>query len=137
MKPIPIEDEAAGGAAAPSRDLLGHACFFLHFTVMLYMVLGWLLPERKALSFYLVFIPAILAQWRVNKDTCVLNNIEGWLRTGHWRNGEANPEEGAWLLSLARSVTEVAFTAVQINLLTYAVLALVWSLALARLIWRV
>jgi hypothetical protein len=118
------------------RDLLGNFCFYLHFAVMLYIVTGWLVPWNPALGFYLVFIPGVFVQWQVNKDTCILNNIEGWLRTGKWRNKEINPEEGAWLLTLAKNVTGLAVTAFQINLLNYSVLILVWLLALANLYGR-
>jgi len=76
------------------RDLLGNFCFYLHFAVMLYIVTGWLVPWNPALGVYLVFIPGVFVQWQVNKDTCILNNIEGWLRTRKWRNKEVNPEEG-------------------------------------------
>jgi hypothetical protein len=128
--------EVDRGTIAQRRDLLGHFCFTLHFAVMIYIVAGWLVPWRPALVFYALFIPGIYMQWLVNKDTCVLNNIEGWMRTGRWRNKEINPEEGAWLLTLATNVTGLAITERQINVLTYSVLALVWLLTLARLFWR-
>lgn len=139
MERIPIERESLGDAAADAgrRDLLGHSCFYLHFAVMLFIVLGWLLPWRPALAFYLVFIPGVFLQWQVNKDTCILNNIEGWLRTGSWRNKQANPEEGAWVQTLARDVTGIAFSEAQVNVLIYGVLVLGWCLALARLVWRI
>ncbi len=122
---------------AQKRDLLGHFCFTFHFVVMIYIVAGWLVPWRPALAFYALFIPAIYVQWLVNKDTCILNNVEGFLRTGRWRNQEINPEEGAWLLTLATNVTGLRISAFQINVLTYSVLVLVWLLALARLFWRI
>ena len=122
---------------AQKRDLLGHVCFAFHFAVMIYIVAGWLVPWRPALVFYLLFIPAIYMQWQVNKDACVLNNIEGWLRTGRWRNADANPEEGAWLLTLVTNVTGLEVTTFQINMLTYSVLVMVWLMALARLFWHV
>jgi hypothetical protein len=137
LERIPIESESLGEPAAEARDLLGHFCFYLHVAVMLFIVLGWLPPWRAALGFYLVFIPGVFLQWQVNKDTCILNNIEGWLRTGRWRNKEANPEEGAWVLTLARNVTGIAFSEAQINVLIYGVLVLGWCLALARLVWRI
>ena len=122
---------------AQKRDVLGHFCFTFHFVVMIYIVAGWLIPWRPALVFYALFIPAIYMQWLVNKDTCILNNIEGLLRTGRWRNKEINPEEGAWLHTLATNITGLEITTFQISVLTYSVLALVWLLALARLFWRV
>ena len=118
------------------RDLLGQACFYLHFAVMIFIVAGWALPWRGVLWFYVAFLPGVVLQWRLNKDTCVLNNTENWLRTGKWRNKQANPEEGAWVLTLARNVTGLAFTASQIDALTYGVLVLVWLLGFAHLFWR-
>jgi hypothetical protein len=120
-------------AAPQKRDLLGHVCFALHFAVMLTILGGWLAPWRPALVFYLLFIPAVWVQWQLNKDSCILNNVETWLRTRQWRNKIVNPEEGAWLLTLINSVTGLNFTARQIDLLTYSVLVAVWGLAAARL----
>jgi hypothetical protein len=118
------------------RDLLGQFCFYLHFVVMIFIVTGWVLPWRAALAFYLVFIPGVFVQWRFNSDTCILNNTENWLRTGKWRDRENNPEEGAWLLTLANSLTGIAFTPRLIDFLTYSVLALVWLLALAHILGK-
>lgn len=120
-------------ATPQKRDLLGHACFTLHFAVMLYIIAGWLVPWRPALVFYLVFIPGVWVQWLLNKDTCILNNTETWLRTGEWRNKAVNPEEGAWLLTLINGVTGLEFTARQIDFLNYSVLVVVWLLAVLRL----
>ena len=132
-----MDNPAEVDRLAQKRDLLGHLCFTFHFAVMIYIVAGWLVPWRPALAFYLLFIPAIYMQWLVNRDTCILNNVEGFMRTGRWRNKENNPEEGAWLLTLATNVTGLEITTFQINVLTYSVLALVWLLALARLFWRI
>ena len=131
----PREPELA--IAAEKRDVLGHLCFTLHFVVMLYIIAGWALPWRAALTLYVVFIPAIYVQWQMNKDTCILNNLETWLRTGEWRNKTFNPEEGQWVLTLVTNVTGLNVTARQIDVLTYAVLILGWMLALARIVWRV
>ncbi len=128
--------EIGGAPQAQKRDLLGQACFYLHFAVLIFIVAGWVLPWRGALWLYVAFLPGVVLQWRLNKDTCVLNNTESWLRTGKWRNKQANPEEGAWVLTLARSVTGLAFTAAQIDALTYGVLVLVWLLGFAHLFWR-
>ncbi len=123
-------------APPPARDFLGRLCFYLHFAVMIYIVTGWLAPWRPLLVFYLLFIPAVFVQWRVNEDSCILNNIEGWLRNRQWRNKHVNPEEGAWLLTLATKLTGLRVTAFQVNTFTNSVLVLVWGLALARLSGR-
>lgn len=124
--------EAAASDAALKRDLLGNFCFYLHFAVMIYIVIGWLVPWHPMQIFYLVFLPAVALQWRFNKDSCVLNNIESLLRSGRWRDPN-NVEEGAWLLTLARTQLGLPVTARQIDLFTYALLAILWGLDLGHL----
>jgi hypothetical protein len=132
------EPPAVAGAlpdrAAEPRDLLGNFCFYLHFAVLIYVVIGWLVPWHVALLFYLVFVPAVALQWQFNKNSCVLNNLESLIRSGQWRD-PANREEGAWLLTLATSLLGYPFKAWHIDAFTYAVLALLWLLGLSHLLW--
>ena len=116
------------------RDLLGHFCFYMHFAVMLYIVTGWLVPWHLLLDVYLVFIPAVFLQWQVNNDTCIMNNIEGWMRTGKWQEEQGDQSRrGSVAPDAGEERDRPDDSAWQINLLTYAVLALVWLLALAHL----
>ena len=116
------------------RDLLGHFCFYFHFVVMLYIVLGWLVPLQAALGFYLVFLPGVFVQWQFNKNSCVLNNIESWVRTRQWRDPD-NREEGAWLQTLINDITGWGITARQMDIFTNGVLVLLWGLGLYHLLW--
>jgi hypothetical protein len=117
------------GRTVPKRDALGQACFFLHVVIMIYIIAGWMLPARAALIFYLVFVPAVALHWQFNKNACVLNNIESLIRTGRWRN-PANHEEGAWLLSLVKDWTGLCVTQRQMDAISYAAMALLWTLAM-------
>ncbi len=132
---IAPEEEESGTAAAAPRDLLGNLCFYFHFAVMIYIVLGWAIPAAAALAFYLVFLPGVALQWMLNKNSCVLNNIESWMRTGAWRD-PANREEGQWLLTLVKDVTGLEFTPGQMDVFTYCVLAVLWVAGLSHLFWR-
>ena len=40
------------------RDALGWTCFLIHIAVLAIVTLGWALPGRNWLIFYLVFLPA-------------------------------------------------------------------------------
>lgn len=137
MRSAPDEDAPALAATAPSplekRDLLGNFCFYLHFAVMIYIVAGWAVPLDAALIFYLGFVPAVAIQWQFNKNSCVLNNIESWLRTRSWRDPN-NREEGAWLLTLAQTTLGLPVTAMQVEIFTYCVLAALWGLGLWHLL---
>lgn len=116
----------------PQRDLLGHACFWLHIAVLVYIVAGWALPWRAVLYFYLGFLPAMAIHWQLNRNSCVLNNVESWLRSGRWRD-PSNIEEGQWLLTLVNGVTGLAFTPAQMDAINYAALAILWGLGLWHL----
>ncbi len=138
MSLAPRDDVPALATAAPSplerRDLLGNFCFYLHFAVMLYIVAGWAVPFTAALAFYLVFLPAVTIQWQFNRNSCVLNNLESWLRSGAWRD-PGNREEGAWLMTLIRTVTGLALQPWQVDLITYGVMAVLWGAAFSHLAW--
>ncbi len=132
------KETAALASALPSRvaekrDVLGNLCFYFHFVVMIFIVTGWLMPWRGGLLFYLAFLPAVAVQWQFNKNSCVLNNIESFIRTGGWRDPN-NVEEGAWLQTLCHRVTGILFKPWQMNLLTYSVLVLLWCLGLGHLL---
>ncbi|MEI9991767.1 MAG: hypothetical protein WDM86_17225 [Rhizomicrobium sp.] len=132
------ENPAAASAlpshAAEARDGLGTFCFYLHFAVMFYIVLGWAAPFRDALVFYLFFLPFVVLQWLFNENSCVLNNIESLIRVGRWRDPH-NEEEGAWLRTLATNLFGHPFKAWHIEVFTYFVLAVVWAAGLSHLIW--
>ena len=137
------EDTSALGSALPDkprkRDTLGTVCFYHHIAMMVYILGGWIVPWHPALIFYLVFVPSVIGQWRLNKNTCVLNNIESLLRTGKWRNPK-NREEGAWLHTTITGATGIAITKFQLDIIMYSVMASLWGLALCHLegwlFWR-
>jgi hypothetical protein len=122
----------AASERAPKRDALGQVCFLLHFLPLIYVVTGWLAPWRGALLVYLVFVPGMFLQWRLNKDSCVLNNMESLIRSGRWRN-PANREEGAWLRTLVNDKTGWDLSRRQMDTFINAMLVLFWTLGLARL----
>ena len=126
------DQPSALGTALPEkpkkRDALGNLCFYFHLVMMLYIVTGWLNPWRGGLIFYLFFIPAVIAQWRLNNNTCVLNNTESLIRTGKWRNPK-NREEGAWLHTIITDKTGIAISKFQLDIIMYSVMAVFWGLA--------
>ena len=48
----------------------------LHLFVMLFMVLGWMLPGADFLKIHVATVPLVILQWRFNGGTCLLTNIE-------------------------------------------------------------
>jgi len=115
-----------------NRDALGRACFLVHVGVLLYVVLGWVLPVRGWLLAYLVFLPAMILHWKLNRDACILNNLENWLRVRRWRAPETNREEGAWLRTLIADATGIGLSRMQMDGVIYGAVALFWLLALGH-----
>ena len=115
------------------RDALGRTCFFIHVAILLYVVLGWGVPLRTWLLLYLIFLPAMVLHWKLNRDACVLNNLENWLRVRRWRMPQANREEGAWLRTLLADATGIVLSRGQMDGVIYGAVALFWLLALAHM----
>jgi hypothetical protein len=123
--------ESALPEAPQKRDLLGNFCFYLHFVIMLYIVFGWVVPWRPSLIFYLVFLPLVVSQWQFNKNSCVLNNLESFVRTGQWRD-PTNHEEGAWLHTLAQNAIGLQVTKFQTDVFIYCGMGALWCLGAAH-----
>ena len=115
------------------RDALAWICFLVHIMVLVYVVLGWSVPLRVWLLLYLIFLPAMVLHWRLNRDACILNNLENWLRVRRWRAPETNREEGAWLRTLLADTTGIGFGRRQMDAVIYGAVGLFWLLALAHL----
>jgi hypothetical protein len=129
----PGELDTALPAHPLKRDALGQACFIIHFLPLTYVLAGWLAPWRGALIVYLVFVPSVFLQWRLNKSSCVLNNMESLIRTGHWRDPHSR-EEGAWLRTLIKDRTGLSLSRFQMDLVMNGVMTTLWLVALARLL---
>ena len=117
------------GQTSPRRDGLGNFCFYLHLALLALIVLGWLVPWRGFLIFYLIFLPAVMLHWKLNRDACILNNLENWMRYRVWRAPERNPEEGAWLRTLIKNASGLTLTPAAMDGVIYAAMAAFWALA--------
>lgn len=117
------------------RDALGWLCFVLHLVLVIYAALGWAVPWRPLLIFYLFYIPAMFLQWQFNSGSCVLNNTETLIRTGRWRN-PANREEGAFLKTLVEDMTGFQPSKRQMNGIIYCLISAFWLLGAGHLAWQ-
>jgi hypothetical protein len=115
------------------RDALGQTCFLVHIIVLVVIVLGWAWPEPHWLIAYLIFLPAMFLHWKLNRDACILNNLENWLRHRRWRAPETNREEGAWLRTLLADATGINLTRARMDAVIYGAISLFWLVGLARL----
>jgi len=121
-------------AAGPRKDRLGLSCFVLHLAVGGFALTGWLIASYDALMVYLVLLPAMAAQWAVNRRSCIINNLESWIRTGRWHDPQ-NCEEGGFLLMISDLVFAVRPSAAAVDCLSYAAVGFLWLLGLTHLYW--
>ena len=118
----------------PKRDSLGLSFFVFHLVVGAFVLAGWVISSSEALMFYLVLLPAMATQWAINRGSCIINNVESWLRTGHWRD-PTNSEEGGFLLMLSDWFFTMRPSPVAIDRLSYAIVVFLWLLALGHFSW--
>ena len=119
MKPL-----ITGAAATALRT----SCHALHLALVIYGLLGWLIPSAPWLIAHLIFIPGLIAVWRANDGVCPLNNLESFLTTGLWRN-PSNAEEGSFLRVIVERYLRLTPTREQMDEVTYGIMALVWMLS--------
>ena len=117
---------------APKKDGLGLSLFALHLGVGGFVLTGWLLTSFEALTFYLVLLPVMAAQWALNRRSCLINNLESWLRTGRWRD-PCSREEGRFLEMLCDRMFAMRPGPIAVDRLSYATVILLWLLALGHL----
>ncbi len=108
----------------------------VHYAALAFGALGWLIPSTPVLIAYLVFLPAIALQWRLNQDSCLLDNVESWLRHGRFRAPGTNPDEGAFVANLIHRVFGVRLTRAGADRLIYGLMMAFFILGAAHLAWR-
>jgi hypothetical protein len=118
--------------AKPHRDALAWTCFLIHLAILGMVVSGWAFRGRWWLGFYLIFLPLMVLHWKLNRDACILNNLENWLRHRRWRAPQTNREEGAWLRTLLADATGLVLSRARMDAIIYGAVALFWLLGAAH-----
>jgi hypothetical protein len=118
----------------PRLDGIGLSFLITHLAIGAYILFGWLISPAPALTIYLLLLPAMATQWYVNRGSCVMNNIESWLRSGRWRDPR-NREEGGFLLMLCQWLFRARPHPVVLDRFSYAAVLVLWLLAASRFSW--
>ncbi|MEY4880396.1 MAG: hypothetical protein RJB62_1865 [Pseudomonadota bacterium] len=116
----------------PKRDYVGISFFVFHLGVSVYILAGWSVPSASALMFYLLLLPVVAMQWMVNRSSCVINNLESFLRTGCWRDA-FHPEEGRFISVIVHWMFGITLRRSHTDIVCYSLLMGLWCLALAHL----
>ncbi len=108
----------------------------VHYAALAFGALGWAIPVKAVLIAYLVFLPALAVQWRLNRDSCLLDNLESWLKHGRFRAGAANPNEGAFLANLVHRLFGIRVLEPLASRLIYIAMAILFAFGAFHLAWR-
>lgn len=99
----------------------------LHYAILAWGVVGWAIPSNGWLLAYLVAMPLIAVQWLVNRNTCVLNNLESWIATGRWRDA-TDAGQGGFIAGVFQRVTGWRPSSRATDAISYGLLAVFWVL---------
>jgi len=118
--------------ATSRKDALGLSFLLAHTGIGGFVLAGWLIASYETLLIYLVLLPTMAAQWVVNQRSCIINNLESWIRTGQWRDPR-NPEEGGFVLMLCEALFDARPSPTRIDHCSYCVVAFLWFLGIGHL----
>ena len=127
-----IRGVARHHSVGPVRDVLGLSFFLVHLCVCAYIFGGWLIPSTSALVFYLAFLPLVAMQWLVNRGSCVIGNIETFLRTRRWRDPEAE-REGPFMTAPMRFIFGSKASSSTVDGLNFGSVIVLWILGFVHL----
>ncbi len=113
-----------GGAARA----LSWSCHNLHLAILVFIILGWVVPVSAVLWAHVVLVPLILGIWYLNDCSCPLNNIESYLLKGLWRDPD-NREEGSFVVVVVEQYLGMQPTQKQMDMITYGIMGLAWALS--------
>jgi len=129
-----IDQQERAVLPGPRTDGLGIGCFVFHMSVGIYVLVGWIVSCQPALLIYLGLLPAMATGWRLNRQSCILNNLESLIRSGRWRD-PVNQEEGGFLLMLCGWLFKARPHPLLLNRFSYAAVSLLWMLAFSHFSW--
>jgi hypothetical protein len=112
--------------------VLSFGCHYLHMAILLFILLGWLIPVPGVLMVHMVFVPSLIVIWYFNGGSCPLNNIENWLTKRVWRDPD-NREEGSFVLVVVETYLGIKTTQKMMDMVTYAIMALAWLLSFGQI----
>ncbi len=101
-----------------------------HLVVFLYILLGWLLPVYT-LGFYMLWVMTIIVQWELNSGTCLLTNLENYLK-GEEVSTKKDEQEGQFLKELILKVCGFTPTDKHLKAMVYLLMYLFFVVALYR-----
>jgi len=111
------------------REILIQIIKRVHLAVLLFVLLGWTLPWKAALLAHIITIPLVVLQWRFNNGTCLLTNLENFVRGGA---PPKSTQQGQFIKSLLKFFCDPLPPDHKIKIGLYAVIWSAWSVSVLR-----
>ncbi|MCB0331865.1 MAG: DUF2784 family protein [Bdellovibrionales bacterium] len=102
----------------------------LHYLIVAFNLFAWLCSDSLVLKIHLWFIPLMILQWKLNRNACVLTNLEQVLLGKPARGQE---EESQFIKSMLAHCLRSLPSDEVIEKGTYIILAVVWGLSFMHL----
>jgi len=108
---------------------IAHVVRWVHHSIVLWVLFGWSLPWKNALIAHLIFLPLMVLHWQFNRNTCILSNLELWLR------GQRMPREKqpGFVKTMIEKIVKRPVDSDVVNQAAYVIVAFSWAISLAEL----
>ena len=104
---------------------------YIHHLLLLFNIFAPAIPSKTAWIVHVLLLPALIVHWRLNRNTCVLTNLENVLlgRPAYGTEGESQ-----FIAQIVEKFVQPAPSKRTIEVGTYVVMTVVWSLSVLRLL---
>jgi hypothetical protein len=114
-----------------SRTFLIGILKAVHFVVLIFVVMGWIFPYSIVWLAHFIFVPLMILQWQFNQGSCLLTNIEYYLRGDH---PDKQRQQGQFIKSLISRCFDPLPPDALIKYWIYLIVGICWGLSGMRLL---
>ena len=117
------------------KKILLKLVYYVHLVVLLYNLLGWIIPGPIALICFLSSQVITILQWKFNQGTCILTNIENYINGVPWP--ERGAQEGDFISGLIKKILKIEPTPIQLEWVIYGIMVSLFTLDIVIfLLWE-
>ena len=104
-----------------------------HLAILIFVVFGWLIANPTVLTTHLIFLPIMIVQWQFNQGTCILTNLENYVKG---EVAEKTEQQGQFIKTILGKFFNPLPTDATLKKVVYGIVFLSWLLSASHL-WLV
>ena len=101
-----------------------------HLAILFFVVLGWLISNPTLLIIHLIFLPIMIVQWQFNQGTCILTNLENYIKG---ETPEKTEQQGQFIKNILGKCFNPLPTDATLKKIVYGIIVLSWLLSASHL----